>query len=74
LTNLTHARKEVLALKEIILCTGTTKKHDPKNVVYNHYKTLKMVPPFEHEIREEEEIFHEARSYEEVLAHVAGTP
>jgi hypothetical protein len=37
--------REVLALKELMLCTGTMKNHDPKRVVYNHYKTLKMVPP-----------------------------
>jgi hypothetical protein len=36
LTNIPHARKEVLALKEMILCIETVKKHDPKNVMYNH--------------------------------------
>ena len=33
-----------------------------------------MVSPFKHEIREDEEIFHEARSHEEVLARVVRTP
>jgi hypothetical protein len=37
LLNPTHARKEVLALKELILCTGVAKNHDPKRVLYNHY-------------------------------------
>jgi hypothetical protein len=49
------------------------KNHDPKMVVYNHYKTLKMAPPFENKRRGEEGIFQEARSYEDVLGHIAGT-
>jgi hypothetical protein len=47
LTNIPHTRKEVTSLKELILCIGTMKKHKPRNFIYNHYKTLKMVPPFE---------------------------
>jgi hypothetical protein len=46
LTNVPHAKKEVTTLKELILCTWMTKGHDPKKVVFNHYKTLKMIPLF----------------------------
>jgi hypothetical protein len=57
LVNPTHARKKVLALKELISCTRIVKNHDPKMVVYNHYKTLKIAPPFENKRRNEEETF-----------------
>jgi hypothetical protein len=65
---------KVLSLKEMILCIGTTNRNNPINVEYTHYKAMKMVPPFKHEIWEEEEIFCEAISYEVVLAHVVRTP
>jgi len=49
LKNVPHAKKQVIALKEIILGTRKTKGHNPKKVMYNHYKTLKMVPSFQRE-------------------------
>jgi hypothetical protein len=41
--------------------------------MYNHYKTLKMVPPFQHEEQEDKEIFRQDKSYEEVLFCMSGT-
>jgi hypothetical protein len=45
LTNIPHMRKEVISLKELILCIVIVKKHGPRNVLYNYYKSLNMVPP-----------------------------
>jgi hypothetical protein len=47
LVNITHTRKEVLALKEIMLCTGTTKNHDPKKVVHISLKDIEYDTPFQ---------------------------
>jgi len=48
------------------MCTWKTKGHDPKKVMDNHYKTLKKVPHFQNEDKEEDETFCEVESYEEV--------
>jgi hypothetical protein len=42
LSNKPHTEKEVEALRELCLCTGRKKGHDPQNVIYEHIKVFKL--------------------------------
>jgi hypothetical protein len=49
LLNVPHASKDFLALKEISLCTGVAENNDPKGVVGEHIRGLRMILYFQHD-------------------------
>jgi hypothetical protein len=67
LLNKKHVEKEVEVLKEICLCTGNKKGHDPQNIIYKHIKVVKIAQQIVHEVNYVEDIFRGALYFEEVL-------
>jgi hypothetical protein len=67
LSNKPHAKKEVKAMKEICLCTGNLKGHDPHNIVYDHIKFIKLTYQVIHEVNFVEDLFKGDFFVEEVL-------
>jgi hypothetical protein len=39
------------------MCTGSLKGHDPKNIVYDHVKSIKLTHQFIHEVNFAEGLF-----------------
>jgi hypothetical protein len=57
LQNKKQAEKESETLKELCLCLGEPKSHDPQNVVYEHMKSIRLAPQIMHEARFSEDVF-----------------
>jgi hypothetical protein len=59
LMNKNQVEKEEETLKELCLCLGNKKGHDPQNLVYEHMRVFKMAPQLVHEVNFAEDIFRE---------------
>ena len=70
LLNKKQAEKEVEVLKEICLCTGKKKGHDPQNIIYKHIKAINITQETVHEVNYVEDIFRGASYFEEVLDRI----
>jgi hypothetical protein len=70
LLNVPHARKEETTLKELCLCIGVPRGHDPRGVVGEHIRALGLIPPFQHGPDVLDTIFQGVMSYEYVLANI----
>ena len=49
LLNVPHAKKYVVSLKELSLYTGTKRKHDPKWIIEDDFKVVKLDPSYRHD-------------------------
>jgi len=65
LQNKRQTKKEDETLIELCLCVGESKSHDPRSVVYEHMRAVKLAPQTVHESNFPEDIFRDALSFEE---------
>jgi hypothetical protein len=70
LLNAPHARKEAMTLKELSLCTGNSRRHDPMGMVEEHIKAIGLAPSYKHDPNTIYVIFQGTMSYEEVLDNI----
>jgi len=70
LFNKRHVEKEAEVIKEIFLCTGNKKGHDPQNIIYKHIKAIKIAQQIVHEFNYVEDTFRGALNFEEVLDRI----
>jgi hypothetical protein len=67
ISNNPHARKEVETLKEVHLCLGELKGHDPHEIAVNHSRSIGLTHSNIHIVNFEEDRFKGILSYEESL-------
>jgi hypothetical protein len=72
--NKKQAEKEAKTLRELCLCLGRKKGHDPQNLVYEHMRVVKLAPQIVHEVNFVEDIFRGALYFEEVLEILTNEP
>lgn len=70
LLNGRHALKEAAAIKELCLCTGTLRRHDPKGFIEEHIKIVGLSPSYQHDSTPNDFIYQGVTSYEEVLSKI----
>lgn len=70
LLNGPHALKEATAIKELCLCTGTLRRHDPKGFIEEHIKIVGLSPSYRHDSTPNDFIYQGVTSYEEVLSKI----
>ena len=49
LLNVPHAKKYVVSLKEFSFYTGTKRKHDPKWIIEDDFKVVRLAPSYRHD-------------------------
>lgn len=49
LTNFPYAMKEVESMEDMVLLTSIFRRHDPKGVVQDHCKMVKLMTSYDHE-------------------------
>jgi hypothetical protein len=69
LLNFVHSKVEVASLEDIKLVDIELRKHDPYQIEVNHLSHCNM-KMYEHEDSPCDDMFKEARTYEEILARV----
>ena len=53
-------------LEEIVLLIGVFRRHDPKGIMWDHYKLVRLIATYDHERPPDDSLFEGGLSYDEV--------